>query len=169
MTEQTPNPRTTRQLTLEVWYPAALANGQVEHTVYTDVLGSGPDDPKRPNTPFQFNGRAARDAAPLIPVRDAAPFIPARDAAHASVARNSASTSAADALAAGSASAPAWDVKYPLVIVSHGYPGSRLQMSYLTENLASKGYVVVAIDHPESTRADTVSYTHLTLPTIYSV
>lgn len=44
---------------------------------------------------------------------------------------------------------------YPLVIVSHGYPGSRLMMSYLTENLASKGYVVVAIAHTESTYRDT--------------
>ena len=43
---------------------------------------------------------------------------------------------------------------YPLVIVSHGYPGSRLMMSYLTENLASKGYTVVAIDHTDSTFAD---------------
>ncbi|MDX2136805.1 MAG: dienelactone hydrolase [Chloroflexota bacterium] len=43
---------------------------------------------------------------------------------------------------------------YPLVIVSHGYPGSRYMMTYLTENLASKGYVVVAIDHTESTYAD---------------
>ena len=31
-------------------------------------------------------------------------------------------------------------------------------MSYLTENLASKGYVVVAIDHPESTRADKAGF-----------
>lgn len=43
---------------------------------------------------------------------------------------------------------------YPLVIVSHGYPGSRYMMTNLTENLASKGYVVVAIDHTESTFAD---------------
>ena len=43
---------------------------------------------------------------------------------------------------------------YPLVIVSHGYPGSRYLMTYLTENLASKGYVVAAIDHTESTHAD---------------
>ena len=43
---------------------------------------------------------------------------------------------------------------FPLVIVSHGYPGSRYLMSYLTENLASKGYVVVAIDHTESTHYD---------------
>lgn len=43
---------------------------------------------------------------------------------------------------------------FPLVIVSHGYLGSRLLLTYLTENLASKGYVVIAIDHTESTHAD---------------
>lgn len=43
---------------------------------------------------------------------------------------------------------------FPLLIVSHGYVGSRLLMTYLTENLASKGYVVVAIDHMESTYTD---------------
>ena len=47
---------------------------------------------------------------------------------------------------------------YPLVIVSHGYPGSRLLLSYLTENLASKGYIVVAIDHTESTHSDTKGF-----------
>jgi predicted dienelactone hydrolase len=43
---------------------------------------------------------------------------------------------------------------FPLLIVSHGYVGSRFLMTYLTENLASKGYVVVAIDHMESTYKD---------------
>lgn len=43
---------------------------------------------------------------------------------------------------------------FPLVIVSHGYVGSRYLLTYLTENLASKGYVVVAIDHTESTFKD---------------
>ena len=43
---------------------------------------------------------------------------------------------------------------FPLVIVSHGYVGSRYLMTYLTENLASKGYVVVAIAHTESTFSD---------------
>ena len=43
---------------------------------------------------------------------------------------------------------------FPLVIVSHGYVGSRYLMTYLTENLASKGYVVVAIDHTDSTFKD---------------
>jgi predicted dienelactone hydrolase len=43
---------------------------------------------------------------------------------------------------------------FPLLIVSHGYVGSRFLMTYLTENLASKGFVVVAIDHMESTYND---------------
>lgn len=110
-----PAPRYDRALTLEVWYPAQLAAGEREAVVYTDVLGAGANNPARPNTPFTFTGRAARDAAA---VKGA----------------------------------------FPLLIVSHGYPGSRLQMSYLTENLASKGYVVVAIDHLESTRADKAGF-----------
>lgn len=40
---------------------------------------------------------------------------------------------------------------YPLVLVSHGYPGNRFLLSHLAENLASKGYVVASIDHTDST------------------
>ncbi len=47
---------------------------------------------------------------------------------------------------------------FPLVIVSHGYTGSRFLLTYLTENLASKGYVVVAIDHTESTFQDAAGF-----------
>ena len=36
---------------------------------------------------------------------------------------------------------------FPLVILSHGYPGNRFLMGHLGENLASKGYVVAAIHH----------------------
>ena len=111
------NPRYDRELTLEVWYPAVIPAGEEELTTYTDVLGTGPDNPERPNTPFEFAGRALRDAEP-----------------------------------------DASDAPYPLVIVSHGYPGSRVLMTYLTENLASKGYVVVAIDHTESTHGDKIGF-----------
>ena len=45
---------------------------------------------------------------------------------------------------------PVQGQRFPLVIVSHGYPGSRTFLTYLTENLASKGYVVAAIDHTDS-------------------
>ncbi len=41
--------------------------------------------------------------------------------------------------------------RYPLVILSHGYPGNRFLLSPLAENLASKGYVVASIDHTDST------------------
>jgi predicted dienelactone hydrolase len=40
---------------------------------------------------------------------------------------------------------------YPLVLISHGYPGNRFLMSHLAENIASKGYVVASIDHTDST------------------
>jgi predicted dienelactone hydrolase len=43
---------------------------------------------------------------------------------------------------------------FPLVIVSHGYPGNRYLMSHLGENLASKGFVVASIDHKDSTYDD---------------
>lgn len=48
--------------------------------------------------------------------------------------------------------APAKPAKaYPLVIISHGYPGNRYLLSHLGENLATKGYVTVSIDHTDST------------------
>ena len=43
---------------------------------------------------------------------------------------------------------------YPLVIISHGYPGNRYLMSHMGENLASKGFVAVSIDHKDSTYDD---------------
>lgn len=105
-----------RNLVMEVWYPAIVAEGVKELVTYDEVMGSF-NDPKRPLIPFQFTGRALRNASPL-------------------------------ATAGG----------YPLVIVSHGYLGSRFLLTYLTENLASKGYVVVAIDHKESTFRDAAGF-----------
>ena len=46
------------------------------------------------------------------------------------------------------------EAAFPLVIISHGYPGNRYLMSHLAENLASKGFVTVSIDHKESTYDD---------------
>jgi len=105
-----------RPLTVEVWYPATLAQGQRESVTYDEVMGNnGSED--RPLIPFTFAGRACRDAQP-----------------------------------------DPSDGPYPLVIVSHGYTGSRYLLTYLTENLASKGYVVVAIDHTESTFRDAAGF-----------
>ncbi|HEX4915538.1 MAG TPA: hypothetical protein VFV51_16385 [Vicinamibacterales bacterium] len=43
---------------------------------------------------------------------------------------------------------------FPLVIISHGYPGNRFLMAHIGENLASKGYVAASIDHKDSTYDD---------------
>lgn len=47
---------------------------------------------------------------------------------------------------------------FPLIVISHGYPGSLFIMSYLCENLATKGYVVVAIAHTDSTYEDVSNF-----------
>lgn len=115
--EENTDPRYDRPLTLEVWYPAIRPADTPEVATYKDVLGTGPGNSERPLIPFEFKGRALRNAKPN-----------------------------------------AEKGAYPLVIVSHGYPGSRVLLTYLTENLASKGYIVAAIDHTESTHADKAAF-----------
>ncbi len=95
-----------RTLTLEVWYPAALAAGQKPGGEYHDIA-------RDPSIKVTLYGKAVRDAAP------------------------------------STAGGP-----FPLVIISHGYPGNRYLMSHLGENLASKGFVTVSIDHKDSTYDD---------------
>lgn len=95
-----------RQLTVEVWYPAQLSEGQAAAGSYQTLT-------RNTELTATLNGRAVRDA---------------------------------DALTT--------DGAFPLVVVSHGYPGNRMLMSHLGENLASKGYVVVSIDHADSTYDD---------------
>ena len=102
-----PTARYDRTLTVEVWYPAALAPGQPQRGDYPGVIT------RDPAVVVTLHGRAVRDAAPL-----------------------------------------AKEGGYPLVIVSHGYPGGRFLLSHLCENLASKGYVVASIDHKDSTYDD---------------
>jgi len=53
----------------------------------------------------------------------------------------------ADAKAAGEG--------YPIVLLSHGYNNDPVMLSWLGENLASKGYVVVAIRHHDPAITDT--------------
>ena len=54
--------------------------------------------------------------------------------------------------------AVAIDGDFPLVILSHGYPGNRLLMGHLGESLASRGYRVASIDHRDSTYADKAAF-----------
>jgi predicted dienelactone hydrolase len=43
---------------------------------------------------------------------------------------------------------------FPLIAFSHGFGGIRYQSTFLTEHLASHGFVVVAPDHPNNTLFD---------------
>jgi len=45
--------------------------------------------------------------------------------------------------------APLSGENHPLVVVSHGYSNDPVAMAWITENLASKGYVVAAIRHAD--------------------
>lgn len=54
--------------------------------------------------------------------------------------------------------APAKGERFPLVVISHGYPGNRFLLSHLGENLASKGYVTAAVDHTDSTYSDQAAF-----------
>lgn len=95
-----------RPLTLEVWYPAELADGQSPGGEYKAIT-------RNSAITATLAGKAVRDAKPLTA-----------------------------------------DGEFPLVIISHGYPGNRYLLSHLGENLASKGYVVASIDHTDSTYDD---------------
>lgn len=47
---------------------------------------------------------------------------------------------------------------YPLVVVSHGYSNDPAAMTWITENLASKGYVVAAIQHRDPPITDKAKF-----------
>jgi len=104
--EGEPPPRYDRTLTVEVWYPAALAAGQKPGGEYRTLT-------RDPAISATLYGKGVRGASPI-------------------------STGGA----------------FPLVIVSHGYPGDRYLMIHLCENLASKGLVVASIEHKDSTYDD---------------
>jgi len=59
--------------------------------------------------------------------------------------------------------APAAGSGYPLVIVSHGHSNSPAAMTWITENLASKGYVVAAIRHEDPPLTDAAGLPELLL------
>ncbi len=106
ITAENPRPLHDRVLTVEVWYPAVVAEGAVQLSTYTDHMGRSDTNDLEA---FDFVGRAMRDADPYLA-----------------------------------------DGPYPVVIVTHGYPGSRYLMSHLGENLATKGYVVLALEHTDT-------------------
>lgn len=107
--------RNARRLTVDLWFPAAVATRASPET----YSGSLTAEPPAPPTRFTRPGIAVRDAN----------------------------------RAAG---------RFPLVVVSHGYDNESVLLSWLTENLASKGYVVAAIRHRDPPITDRARF-HETL------
>ena len=114
--------RHDRNLTVDLWYPAAQPAPGTPRETYVGTL---PSEPPAEPARFTVPGVAVRNARPL-------PATPA-----------------------GSG--------YPLVIVSHGYSNTTAALTWLTENLASKGYVVAAIRHEDPPITDRTQFPQLLL------
>jgi predicted dienelactone hydrolase len=54
-------------------------------------------------------------------------------------------------LLAGATPAPG---SWPVIVFSHGFGGIRFQSYFLTERLATHGFIVIAPDHPGNTLVD---------------
>jgi predicted dienelactone hydrolase len=51
---------------------------------------------------------------------------------------------------------------FPLIVASHGQPGTRYQLAYLCEHLASWGFVVASVEHTGSTYRDMTQQDYVT-------
>jgi predicted dienelactone hydrolase len=49
------------------------------------------------------------------------------------------------------------DARHPLILVSHGFGGTAMQMTWLATALARAGYVVGGVDHPGTNAIDSVT------------
>ena len=113
-----------------------VQHGQADVMAYDAASGSAPSVDRNLAVELWYPARIAPHAAhvvyeaslpsepPAPPARFSIPGIAARDA-------------------------PRSGSGHPLVIVSHGYSNDPNAMTWLTENLASKGYVVAAIHHDD--------------------
>lgn len=127
-----------------------------------DMAGYGPyavgwrdwvvETPPRPDL------RATGDGAVQMAPRRlrCAVWYPAREGGAATPYRSTLRDGRQEAWLQGRAAegAVAAEGRFPLVILSHGWPGNRFLMAHLGETLASRGHVVVAPDHPGSTYQD---------------
>src|SRR5450631_631951 len=113
-----------------------VQHGQIDVLAFDAAKGSAPRTDRALTVELWYPARPARGAAhvvytaslpsepPALPARFSIPGVAVRDAPPAGTA-------------------------HPLVIVSHGYSNDPNAMTWLTENLASKGYVVAAIRHED--------------------
>ncbi len=122
-----------------------MQRAQVEVLHFDEATGRAPKRDRPLTVDLWYPARAGRRAAPAVytaafPSEPPAP--PARFSVQGIAVRG----------------APPAGGGYPLVIVSHGYSGAPAAMTWITENLASKGYVVAAIRHEDPPITDTAAF-----------
>ncbi len=151
------NPTTINRIdTIRADAPALAAYGatplgvrtiQVVNANQIDLLQIDPQAPKPDNLP-----RASRSLTLEVwyPAQPSAVGTPAPHTTLRALVRDGKTEVALQGRAVRDA-APATGAAFPLVIISHGFPGNRFLLSPIAENLASKGYVVASIDHTDST------------------
>jgi predicted dienelactone hydrolase len=134
-----------------------VARNQIDATTYDPVTKAAARHDRDLAIDLWYPARAQPDAAPAVyaasfpaeppapPVSFSVPGIAVRDAA---------ALSTGPGLGAPADSGPG----FPLVIVSHGYSNDPAAMTWLTENLASKGYVVAAIHHDDPPITDRAKF-----------
>ena len=134
-------------------YPVGVRSVEIIHPQQPDILrfdkqtGKAPLSDRKLTLEIWYPATLPNSAAEQTTYRSAMPGGPERQSSGQNAFFEIAGKAASDA-------PPVQQQSFPLVIVSHGYPGSRFFLTYLTENLASKGYVVAAIDHTGSVFGD---------------
>jgi predicted dienelactone hydrolase len=113
-----------------------VQHGQIDVLAPAAANGTAPLVDRALTVELWYPARPAATAARVV-YEASLPSEPPAPAAHFSIP----GIAVRDAPPAGSG--------HPLVIVSHGYSNDPNAMTWLTENLASKGYVVAAIAHDD--------------------
>ena len=113
-----------------------VQHGQIDVLAFDAAKGSAPSVDRALTVELWYPARPA-PGAPRVVYSAILPSEPPAPPAHFSIP----GVAVRDAPPSGAA--------HPLVIVSHGYSNDPNTMTWLTENLASKGYVVAAIHHDD--------------------
>jgi predicted dienelactone hydrolase len=122
-----------------------VQRGQSDVLAYDDAKGTAPSADRALTVDLWYPARPAPGAARVV-YSASLPSEPPAAPAHFSIP----GIAVRDAAPSGTG--------HPLVIVSHGYSNDPAAMSWLTENLASKGYVVAAIHHDDPPITDRAQF-----------
>jgi predicted dienelactone hydrolase len=121
---------------------------QIDVLAYDPATGSAPRRNRRLTVDVWYPARPIPPGTATVVYRASLPSEPPAAPAHFTVPGIAVRGAPAETAGAG----------FPLVIVSHGYSNDPAAMTWITENLASKGYVVAAIHHDDPPITDRAKF-----------